>query len=353
MRKQIILGVLSLLPSLGASAQKLEAKQSVIDCGQILFQRPVTVEFELRNKGSRPLYIRDVKASCGCATASYPRNSIPQDGSFKVSATYDAQQLGHFEKLIAVYSNAGSKPLLLTLRGHVVTEVVDYAGDYPFKLGQLSTDVNDIEFDDVNRGDRPFKRIHVFNSSSQTAEPQVMHMPPYLKAEVSPSRIAAGHAGVITLYLDSRQIRNLGLNQTSVYLGAYPGDKVSEDKEITLSAVLLPSFENLNESTREFMPRLVLSASELNLALDGKAKRRGEIGITNKGRTTLEIRSLQMFTEGLEVSLSDKKIEPGETARLRVTAIAAHLRKAHSKPRILMITNDPDNAKVVITVHVQ
>ncbi|SFG44012.1 Protein of unknown function [Prevotella sp. KH2C16] len=349
----MIVGLLLLAAPLGASAQKLEAKQSVIDCGQILFQRPVTVDFELQNKGNRPLYIRDVKTSCGCATASYPRNGIPQDESFKVSASYDAQQLGHFEKLIAVYSNADDKPLLLTLRGHVVTEVVDYAGDYPFRLGQLSTDVNEIEFDDVNRGDRPFKRIHVFNSSSQTAEPQVMHMPPYLKAEVSPSKIAAGHAGVITLYLDSRRIRNLGLNQTSVYLGAYPGDKVSDEKEITLSAVLLPSFENFNESAREFMPSLVLSARELNLALNGKAKRKGEIEITNKGRTTLEIRSLQMFTEGLEVSLSNKKIEPGGTARLKVTAIAKGLQKARSKPRILMITNDPDNAKVVITVNVK
>ena len=101
------------------------------------------------------------------------------------------------------------------------------------------------------------------------------------------------------------------------------------------------------------MPRLALSARELSLALNGKAKRRGEIEIENKGRTTLEIRSLQMFTEGLEVSLSDKKIEPGETAKLKVTAIASHLKKARSKPRILIITNDPDNAKVVITIHVE
>ena len=170
---------------------------------------------------------------------------------------------------------------------------------------------------------------------------------------MSPSKIAAGKAGVITLYLDSRQVRNLGLNKSSVYLGAYPGDKVSEDKAITLSTVLLPSFENLNESTRELMPRIVLSARELNLALEGKSKKKGEIEITNTGRTPLEIRSLQMFTEGLAVSLSNKKIAPGETARLKVTAMASLLKKVRSQPRILMITNDPDNAKVVITVRVQ
>jgi len=36
-----------------------------------------------------------------------------------------------------------------------------------------------------------------------------------------------------------------------------------------------------------------------------------------------------------------------------VTAYADGLRKARSKPRVLMITNDPENAKVVINVNVE
>lgn len=351
-KKTIFTGLL-LAVAVNAAAQRLEAKQSVIDCGQVLFQQPVTVEYELQNHGSRTLFISNVRTSCGCAMASYPRTGVKGGDSFKVAVTYDAQQLGHFEKLVGIYSNGSDEPLMLTMRGQVVTKVSDYAGNYPFKLGSLSADADNIEFDDVNRGDRPLKRIHVFNSSSRTAEPQIMHMPRYLKAEVSPTRIASGHGGVITLYLDSKQMRDFGLTQTSVYLGAFPGDKVSDDKEITVSAVLLPSFDNINEQTLEYAPKLSLSAKELNLSFDGKPKKKGEITISNNGRTTLEIRSLQMFTEGLEVSLASKKVEPGQTVKMKVTAIARDLRKARSKPRILMITNDPENAKVVINVNVK
>lgn len=60
-----------------------------------------------------------------------------------------------------------------------------------------------------------------------------------------------------------------------------------------------------------------------------------------------------MFTAGLEVSLSTRKIAPGASARLRVTAVASALNKVRTRPRILMITNDPDKAKVVIAVDVK
>ena len=70
--------------------------------------------------------------------------------------------------------------------------------------------------------------------------------------------------------------------------------------------------------------------------------------------SVLEIRSMQMFTMGLQVSLKKSKIQPGETVKLKVTAVASEQKKSRSKnPRVLMITNDPDNAKVVVKVKVK
>ena len=63
---------------------------------------------------------------------------------------------------------------------------------------------------------------------------------------------------------------------------------------------------------------------------------------------------MQMFTMGLQVQLKKSKIEPGETVKMKVTAVKADLKKSRAKnPRILMITNDPDNAKVVVKIHVK
>lgn len=350
--KALIL-LLSFVP-MGVAAQKIETESTLIDCGQIIFSQPLTSEFLMKNGGRRPLMIRDVKTDCGCTVVDYPRRAIASGETFSVKAVYDARTMGHFTKQIGVYSNASDDPLVLTLRGVVVDEKVDFSGQYPYTLGEVKTDLNDVEFDDVNRGDRPYQRIHLFNSSSETIEPVVMHLPSYLSAQVSPSRIAPGHAGVATLMLDPRKIRSNGLTQTSVYLGAYPGDKVSQKKEITVSAVVLPNFDNMTETQKEKAPVLEISTETLDLgAFDGKSKKKGEITIANTGHSTLEISSLQMFTTGIEVSLNKTRIAPGETAKMKVTAIARQLKAARSKPRILMITNDPDHAKVVIKILVK
>jgi hypothetical protein len=87
--------------------------------------------------------------------------------------------------------------------------------------------------------------------------------------------------------------------------------------------------------------------------IGGKNRKKAELTLTNKGRTVLEISSLQMFTEGLTLTLDKRKLEPGQRARLKVVGNLDLLKKARQKPRILMITNDPDQAKVVIPIYVK
>lgn len=347
-----------LLPALclplSLSAQHLSTENTNIDCGQVLFGHPVTAVYEMRNIGNRPLVIHDVRTSCGCTTVEYPSTAIGQGKDFKITVRYDAQTMGHFDKRIGIESNAADSVTVLSLRGVVVPSLASFTGKYEYAVGDLNADRNDVEFDDVNRGDKPYQQIHIINKGEQTLQPVVMHLPNYLKAEVSPTHLAPGHSGVVTLMLDSRSIRDFGLTQTSVFLGMYPGDKVSSDKEITVSAVVLPDFDHLTDVQRANAPKVVLSDDKIDLGrFDGKEKKKGVVEITNAGKYTLKVRSLQMFTTGLEVSLNKTRIEPGETAKLKVTAFAKRLRTARSKPRILMITNDPNQTKVVINVNVE
>ena len=354
MKRMSIWMLVSLL-AVSASAQKITTQQETIDCGQVLFRNPVTAEFPLKNAGNKALRISQVRKSCGCTEVEFPERDIAPGDSFMVRATFDAKQMGTFIKQIGLFSNADEQPFVLTMRGKVVDKVVDFVGNYDYQLGKLKTDLQDIEFDDINRGDRPVQRIHVMNPTDEVLQPVMMHLPPYLTAHVSPSRLAPHHSGVISIVLDSRKLRDLGLNQTSIYLGSLPGDKVAAEKEIPVSAVLLPNFDNLSGADKAVAPRMVLSNSTLDLgAFGSKKKLKGEILITNEGKSMLEIRSMQMFTMGLQVSLNKTKLQPGESAKLKITAIANELKKSRSKkPRVLMITNDPDHAKVIVKVKVQ
>lgn len=351
---RLIITALIALSSLGASAQRIAATQELIDCGQVIFRKPVTVEFELKNKGNSSLNISDVRMSCGCTAVDYPHSSIDGGETFKVKAVYDAKQLGHFEKQIGLYTNDSKKPLILTLRGVVVEEIVDFSGSYPFSVGNVRTDKNDIEFDDVNKGERPYQKIHIMNSTEKKIQPVIMHLPPYLSAQVSPSVVAPGHSCVATIMLDSRKLRELGLTQTSVYIGTFPGERVAPEKEITVSTVLLPDFSDMSTADKAHAPKIQLSQTSLTFGpFNGNKKEKGEIVIRNIGKSRLDISGLRMFTAGLQVSLNKTKLDAGETAKLKIVANGAELKSARSQPRVLMITNDPSNPKVVITIDVK
>lgn len=353
MNKKTILAFVLAAVSLDMSAQRISAKQEVIDCGSVLYETPVTAKFELRNKGSE-LVIDTVRTSCDCVVAKYPEGTIAKGDNFMVEVTFDSRQLGHFYKEAAIYSNASDKPFYLTMKGVVVDHLADYSGVYDYTLGSVRTDKNNIEFDDVNLGETPVEKIHIVNSGSESVTPVVMHLPNYLTASVSPTTIAPGHTGVATITLNSAKLRSYGLTQSSVYLGMFPGDKVSDDKEISVSAVLLPEFRNMSETQRRNAPVMKMSAETLELgSFDDKDEKSGTIMIENQGRSRLVISSMQMFTTGLKVRLNKSRLDPGESAKLKITAYKKQLKNARSRPRVLMITNDPNKSKVVIHVNVK
>lgn len=349
---KILLASLMFVPA-ALWAQNLKVANTTIDCGQVAYQSPTTADFEITNKSGKSVVIKNVKKSCGCTEVEYPTDPIVDGETFAVKVTYDGMTMGHFNKFVALYTDGDDEPLELRMKGVVVDEVVDFAGSFPFMLGTIAADLNDIEFDDVNRGDTPRQKIQIHNTTDKPIVPQVMHLPKFLSAEVAPTKLLPGRSGVVTLTLNSKLLPDMGLNQTSVFLGAFPGDKVGSEKEITVSAVLLPNFEKLSAYQLARAAKIELSDTEVNLPAFGtKKKLKATIVIKNVGRSTLDIRNLRMFTSALQVSLNKSHIEPGADAKLKITVLADKLKTARSKPRVLMITNDPDNAKVTIDVNV-
>lgn len=336
-----------------ANAQKITATSSVVDMGQVQFYSPTSGVFDLQNTGNKPLTISQVDTGCGCTLASYPKKAISAGEKFTIKVTYDARMMGHFDRVIEVYSNGSKKPLQLNLKGVVVSEVTDYKGNFPFKLGELTADCNDVEFDDVRLGEVFQQKFHIYNPTSKTVQPQILHLPAYLKAQVSPSRLAPNRSAEVTLTLDSRLMRDYGLAQTQVYLGANPGEKVAANKEIDVAVVLLPAIQEMTLNQKENAPKMQISATHLDLPTTDGKKKSATIDITNVGGSRLEIQNLQMYTVGLQIQLNKRSLAPNESAKLKISTDPKLLKDLKSSPRVLMITNDPEQPKVVIDVNVE
>lgn len=332
-------------------AQKLVIDNTTVDVGRTGYQMPITATFEFKNKSHRHLKISEVRPDCHCTSIEFPKEQIGAGDNFQIKMTYDARQLGHFDHQAAIISNASKKPIYIRMKGVVLADYQDFSGTYPVEMGDLRLDRDALEFDDVNKGFEQVQELHIYNNGNQIYQPNLMHLPSYLTAVVVPERLAPNRAGKMTVTLHSDKLHDYGLTQTSVYLAGNPGDKVSPDHEISVSAVLLPAFVEMTAEERLRAPKLQMSKQAIDITFEGKKKKADVIELTNQGQTELDISSLQMFTEGLTVSLGKSKLAPGQSTKLKVTAMRDELLKLRRRPRILMITNDPDQGKVVININ--
>lgn len=349
MKRPLIIPLFLLAAVLPLQAQRLSVEKSTVDVGTTGYQQPVTAVFDFRVKGSKKLRIERVAPDCSCTIVDYPKGEVGD--KFQIRMTYDARQLGHFDKQAAVISNGTKQPLYICMRGIVKAGYVDVSGTYPVTMGTLRLDRSDLEFDDINRGDHQEQQLQIYNDGTTPCRPNLMHLPSYLTAVMQPEVLLPGRAGTMTVMLNSNQLRDYGLTQNAVFLAANPGDKVSPDHEIPVSAVLLPSFAGITAAQRQYAPRMELSKRQVDITFHNKSKKSDVITVTNNGRTELDISSLQLFTRGLEVSLGKRRLQPGESTRLKITAQRDELNKVRTRPRILMITNDPANPKVTITIN--
>lgn len=332
-----------------ALAQKLTIDKTTIDVGKTGFQVPVTATFEMRNKSSKQMVISRLETDCGCTTIDGPKTIGPGE-RFTISMTYDARMLGHFTKQATLYSNASPEPVYLKMKGVVLTDVVDYSKRYPYDMGGMLASINNIEFDDVKKGEHREVEINLMNNTEQDMTPNMLHLPSYLHALAMPEKLEPNRSGKIILTLNSEEVQQYGLTQVSIYLAKKLGEKISSDTEIPVSIVLLPDMTAFEGQNIELAPQLQLSAQALNLDAHHK---NGTIILSNTGKSVLKVTSLQMFTGGVQVKLPKSELQPGESTKLRVNIIPNQIRKARSKPRILMITNDPQHAKEVITINVE
>lgn len=170
--------------------------------------------------------------------------------------------------------------------------------------------------------------------------------------EAEPKVLLKGKKGTIKLTLDASQLKDYGLTQTSVYLSRFSGDKVSEDNEIPVSAILLPDFSRMTEKDSLNAPAMHISETDIDLSIPliKKNKVSHDILIANSGKTPLVISKLQVFNSSVGVSLKKTVLPPDGMTKLKVTIRKRDVGNKKHHLRILMITNDPLRPKVEINI---
>lgn len=88
-------------------------------------------EFVFKNTGTEPLYVRDAKASCGCTTPEWTKDTIPPGGEGKILVQFNSEgRPDKFNKTVTVLANTDPEANVLTIKGFVIAKVKDISGPY-------------------------------------------------------------------------------------------------------------------------------------------------------------------------------------------------------------------------------
>ena len=357
LKSRIFLYIIVALYCTTVAKAQLVADKKTQSVGDVRLYSENSVTFTLKNQNATPLNITKIVTSNSLVKATAEALSLAPNATTTLRVESSTPLAGRFTHAIYIYTDQSEQPLKLNVkgRGFLTPDDMKYSADsrnkseaFAVDFGDLAFSTDNIEFDYVNVGDVVSKTIYVTNNGNNNCEPNLLLLPKYLSVKASPKVLRPGRRGYLVVTLDSRKLdQRIGLTQNVVYASSFAGEKAAKENAIPVSIVL---FDTTSVIHSDNAPSLELSTTQLLLPPLKRSKVKGEVTITNNGKSNLQIKSLQTFHPAINVSLPKTTIMPGETIKLKVAMVRKYIDKSNAGHRILMITNDYKNPVVLITV---
>ena len=101
-------------------------KTETIDLGKLQQGTPTTATFSVSNISAEPLIIEQANPTCGCTISNYTKEPIANGKMGEINATYNAANVGAFEKHLTVKFAGVDEIKSITIKGEVLSKD-DYA----------------------------------------------------------------------------------------------------------------------------------------------------------------------------------------------------------------------------------
>ena len=95
-------------------------KSETIDLGKIKQDNPTTAVFEVINISKENLIIEQANPTCGCTISDYTKDKIAPGEMGYIKATYNAKNVGMFEKHLTVKFAGCDDMKSITIKGEVL-----------------------------------------------------------------------------------------------------------------------------------------------------------------------------------------------------------------------------------------
>ena len=324
-------------------------EKTLHDFGEVLEANgDISYEFVVKNTGNAPLVVNNATASCGCTKPVWTKEPIEAGKTGVVKATYQVKgRPGPFSKTISVYSNAGDKPFVLTIKGNVKSAPVDPTVAYPIAVGDLLLK-NDVQnLGNVRNSEVRSTSIEIFNKGTVAITPVFNNKVPYITLKSEPATIAPNSKGIIIISVDGKTAKTFGTVENKFVVG-YSGN--FGNKYITIAATFVEDFQKMDSEAKAKAPVMKLEQSNIDFgSVSAKNfKKTQSLKIANSGKSTLKILSIKPSADWFSVTKGKKEIKPGETADFQVTCTGKITGRVNNA--IEIVTNDPDRGVYRVSV---
>jgi len=312
----------------------------------------VTHVFDFVNRGSVPLVINRVQASCGCTTPTWTKEPIEPGKKGSITVTYNPQgRPGPFTKTITVYSNAEEEQFLLTIKGEVLPKQTAENSPYPINMGGLLAKSKIVQMNNIEKGKLQTRVLEIQNGIKGLLKPTVENLPPYITYTVTPEMLKPNEEGKITFTYNSKMATQWGPVSQDAYISLNGAKKMTEDFKITVVGNVIEDFSKMTLDQKRKAPILEMPTREVKLGtVKQGAKRVAKLKVSNKGQNALEIRRIINNNKEIVVRPVKMSVGSGKTAEFQVEVDAKTLVEGDYKKSVTVQTNDPDNSFLILVV---
>jgi len=361
MKKTILLSALSLVFSIVMLAQTQQPAiswdKTVHNFGSFKEEAGVqTATFTFTNTGSMPLYITNVKASCGCTATEYTKEPVQPGGKGFVKATYNPRNRpGKFNKSITVTANTENPTTMLRIEGDVTPREKGIEDYYPKAFGDVRLRTSHLAFTKVYNNQTVTDTIGIVNMGEEPVEISFESVPPHITISVKPEKLAGkkadekhGEFAVITVTYDGSKKNDWGFVMDRINF-LINGEKVSQNR-LSISATIEEDFSHLTPDELANGRRVEFENTTFEFGtIKSGEKTTYNFVFKNTGKSDLVIRKIKASCGCTATNPEKMVIKPGESSHITATFNSAGKRGNQNKT-ITVITNDPTNPSVVLKI---
>lgn len=294
------------------------------------------------NHGPEETMINDVKSSCGCTVAQYTDDVIAVGDTAEVKFSYNpAGRPGRFHKTIRVFVGADNKATSISLKGLVIGSPESLSVKYPVESGNLRLSGESLILGDVVKGISRHEFLNVYNQGEEKFTLTWENVPPCISIGVSSATIEAGDMATLSIYYNSIDDDNFGLNEHKFDL-VWDKDNPSARQTVTVAVNLKSEAPKLSAEEMKVAPRIAFPNKVIDLGkVFVKNKLLDDFKLSNEGESVLDIHRVYSLNKVFEVKRMPRKLSPGKTERVEFELDMSALPEGAFNIKVEVVSSDP------------